>query len=404
MAKRKAGKLAGIKAGKRAKRVPRKTRQKTRQKTRSVEAALAGIAHDIRTPLTGIVALAELLASSDLGQREREWATAIKSGADHLAALTTLIVDAAKADAVGLVLRNEPFSPRALAQAVGQALVARAGNKSVKAEIEIAPGLPALVAGDELRLRAALENLADNAVKFTHQGGVNFSAGAELASRGRMRLIFKFTDSGIGLSAGELKLLFRPFAQASDEISRRYGGAGLGLMFVKRIAKAMGGDLKVTSKKGAGSSFRLTALVARVAARPVAQRDDARLGKARPLSILCAEDNPYGRVVMNTIIGELGHRVDFVESGEAAVQAAAGGGYDAVLMDIALAGLDGIEATRRIRALQGRAGTVPVIGISGRTEAGNEQAALAAGMNFYFAKPVSPSRLAQVLATLSVSG
>lgn len=400
MAKRKAGKLAGIKAGKRTKRVPRKTRQKTR----SVEAALAGIAHDIRTPLTGIVALAELLASSDLGKREREWATAIKSGADHLAALTTLIVDAAKADAVGLVLRNEPFSPRALAQAVGQALVARAGNKSVKAEIEIAPGLPALVAGDELRLRAALENLADNAVKFTHQGGVNFSAGAELASRGRMRLIFKFTDSGIGLSAGELKLLFRPFAQASDEISRRYGGAGLGLMFVKRIAKAMGGDLKVTSKKGAGSSFRLTALVARVAARPVAQRDDARLGKARPLSILCAEDNPYGRVVMNTIIGELGHRVDFVESGEAAVQAAAGGGYDAVLMDIALAGLDGIEATRRIRALQGRAGTVPVIGISGRTEAGNEQAALAAGMNFYFAKPVSPSKLAEVLATLSVSG
>jgi CheY-like chemotaxis protein/nitrogen-specific signal transduction histidine kinase len=400
MAKRKAGKLAGIKAGKRAKRVPRKTRQKTR----SVEAALAGIAHDIRTPLTGIVALAELLASSDLGKREREWATAIKSGADHLAALTTLIVDAAKADAVGLVLRNEPFSPRALAQAVGQALVARAGNKSVKAEIEIAPGLPALVAGDELRLRAALENLADNAVKFTHQGGVNFSAGAELASRGRMRLIFKFTDSGIGLSAGELKLLFRPFAQASDEISRRYGGAGLGLMFVKRIAKAMGGDLKVTSKKGAGSSFRLTALVARVAARPVAQRDDARLGKARPLSILCAEDNPYGRVVMNTIIGELGHRVDFVESGEAAVQAAAGGGYDAVLMDIALAGLDGIEATRRIRALQGRAGTVPVIGISGCTEAGNEQAALAAGMNFYFAKPVSPSKLAEVLATLSVSG
>ncbi len=350
------------------------------------------------------MALAELLASSDLGQREREWATAIKSGADHLAALTTLIVDAAKADAVGLVLRNEPFSPRALAQAVGQALVARAGNKSVKAEIEIAPGLPALVAGDELRLRAALENLADNAVKFTHQGGVNFSASAELASRGRMRLIFKFTDSGIGLSAGELKLLFRPFAQASDEISRRYGGAGLGLMFVKRIAKAMGGDLKITSKKGAGSTFRLTALVARVAARPVAQRDGARLGKARPLSILCAEDNPYGRVVMNTIIGELGHRVDFVESGEAAVQAAAGGGYDAVLMDIALAGLDGIEATRRIRALQGRAGTVPVIGISGRTEAGNEQAALAAGMNFYFAKPVSPSRLAEVLATLSVSG
>ena len=139
---------------------------------RAVEAALAGIAHDIRTPLTGIVALAELLATSDIGKREREWANAIKSGADHLAALATLIVDAVKADAAGLTLRHEPFSPRALAQAVGQALMARAGNKSIKAEIAIADDLPALVAGDALRLRAALENLADNAVKFTHDGAV----------------------------------------------------------------------------------------------------------------------------------------------------------------------------------------------------------------------------------------
>ena len=127
------------------------------------------------------MALAELLASSDLGQREREWANAVKSGADHLAALTTLIVDAAKADATGLVLRNEPFSPRALAEAVGQALIARAGNKDIKAEIAIARDLPAMVSGDALRLRAALENLADNAVKFTQRGAVTFSAGAEPA-------------------------------------------------------------------------------------------------------------------------------------------------------------------------------------------------------------------------------
>ena len=136
------------------------------------------IAHDIRTPLTGMVALAELLASSDLDTRERDWANAIKSGADHLAALATLIVDAARADTVGLGLRNEPFSPRALAEAVAQALSARAGNKNIKAAIAIARDLPALVSGDALRLRAALENLADNAMKFTQQGVVSFSAGA----------------------------------------------------------------------------------------------------------------------------------------------------------------------------------------------------------------------------------
>lgn len=368
---------------------------------RAIETALAGIAHDIRTPLTGILALAELLASSDLGQRERDWANAIKSGAEHLAALTTLIVDAARADVAGLILRHEPFSPRVLADAVAQALVARAGNQNITAQIAIAGDLPAMVSGDGLRLRAALENLADNAVKFTQRGAVSFSAGAEPAARDRVRLVFTVVDTGIGMSASELKLLFRPFAQASEQIARRYGGAGLGLTFVKRIAKAMGGDLKVTSRPDHGSTFRLSVLVERVEAQPSAARGGARVSSARSLAILCAEDNPYGRVVMNTILRELGHRVDFVETGEAAVQAAARGGYDAVLMDITLAGLDGLAATRRIRALPGPAGQLPVIGISGRNESGDADAARAAGMNFYFAKPVSPGNLAEALAICS---
>ena len=368
---------------------------------RAVEAALAGIAHDIRTPLTGIVALAELLATSDLGAREREWAAAIKSGADHLAALSTLIVDAVKSDAAGLTLQHEPFSPRRLAEAVGAALSARAGNKGIKFEIALAPDLPVMVVGDALRLRAALENLADNAVKFTSEGKVAFAVAVKPAGRKRVQLMFTVADSGIGIDACAVKTLFRPFAQASEAVARRYGGAGLGLVFVKRIAKAMGGDLKVTSKKGHGTTFRLGVPVDRVDAPLPAERSGAALPRpARALAILCAEDNPYGRVVMNTILGELGHRVDFVESGEAAVKAAARGGYDAVLMDVALMGLDGIAATRRIRALPGKAGQVPVIGISGRSASGEEGAARAAGMNFYFSKPVGPGRLAQALASL----
>jgi two-component system, sensor histidine kinase len=368
---------------------------------RAIEAALAGVAHDIRTPLTGIVALAELLATSDIGTREREWANAIKSGADHLAALTTLIVDAVKADVAGLTLQHEPFSPRRLAEAVGHTLAARAGNKGIKAEIEIVSDLPAMVAGDALRLRAALENLADNAVKFTSEGTVVFTVGIASAGRSRVKLMFTVADTGIGIDPRDVKNLFRPFAQASEAVARRYGGAGLGLVFVQRIAHAMGGNLIVTSKPGRGTKFLLTVPVDLVDAPPQTERSGARAAPTRALSILCAEDNPYGRVVMNTILAELGHRVDFVASGEAAVQAAARDGYDVVLMDVTLAGLDGIEATRRIRALPGKSGQVPVIGISGRTESGDEAAARAAGMNFFFTKPVSPGRLAQALASIA---
>lgn len=367
---------------------------------RAVEAALAGIAHDIRTPLTGIVALADLLAASELGERERAWAAAIKSGADHLTALTALIVDAVKSDAAGLTLLHEPFSPRQLAEAVGAALAARAGNKGLKAEVAIADDLPAMIAGDALRLRAVLENLADNAVKFTHEGSVVFSAGAKPARGKRVNLIFTITDTGIGIDPRDIKKLFRPFAQASEAVARRYGGAGLGLVFVKRVVEAMGGRFTFASKPGRGSSFGVSVPVERVAQGAPAARAGIPAKATRALTLLCAEDNPFGRVVINTILRELGHRVDFVASGEAALEAVARGHYDAVLMDVTLPGLDGLEASRRIRALPGEAGQVPVIGISGRSASGEEAAARAAGMNFYFVKPLGVGKLAEALATL----
>ena len=392
-------------AAKRAKKQPRVKSRRRRAarkgarvaQPRAIEAALAGIAHDIRTPLTGILALAELLASSDLGERERQWATAVKSGAEHLAAMTTLIVDAAKAEATGLVLRHEPFSPRRLIEAVGRALTARADTKGIKTDIAIARDLPAMVAGDELRLRAALENLIDNAVKFTERGVVALAVGSEPAGK-RVRLIFSISDTGIGLSKQDITRLFKPFAQASDDVARRFGGAGLGLVFVRRLARAMGGDLDVIGAPGRGSTFTLSVVV-----EPLTGRTAATPGASaamRSLRILCAEDNPYGRVVMNTILTELGHQVDFVENGEAAVKAAANARYDVILMDAALPVIDGLEATRRIRALPGAGSQTPIIGISGRTEAG-EAAARAAGMNAFFVKPVSPGKLAEALSKLA---
>jgi two-component system, sensor histidine kinase len=394
-------------AKRKARKRPRRRRRTSRSRppktatSRAVEAVLAGIAHDIRTPLTGIVALAELLATSDIGKREREWARTIKSGADHLAALTTLIVDAAKAAAAGLVLRREPFSPRELAHSVGGALKAQAGNKGISVDASIAADLPAMVTGDALRLRSVLENLVDNAVKFTQEGTVVFSVTAIPAGHSHLRLVFTMADSGIGMTPREIKSLFRPFAQANEQIARRYGGAGLGLTFVKRITEAMGGELAVSSKPRRGTTFRLEVPVERVEVPPAAERSGVPAGRSQALAILCAEDNPYGRVVMNTILTELGHRVDFVETGDAVVEAAKRGGYDAVLMDVALSGLDGIEATRRIRTLAGKAGQVAVIGISGRSGGADEQAARAAGMNFYFVKPAGPGKLAQALNSIT---
>ena len=194
-----------------------------------------------------------------------------------------------------------------------------------------------------------------------------------------MRLTFTVTDSGIGIVAADLKRLFRPFAQASEDVARRYGGAGLGLVFVKRIAKAMGGDLDgdqqarprqhVPADGGDRSDAApARARGARAGAKPVAR-----------LRVLCVEDNPYGRVVLNAVLRELGHRVSFVGTGEAAVETVARNEHDAVLMDVALPGIDGIEATRRIRALPPPAGRIPIIGVSGRTEPRDDAAAQAAG-------------------------
>jgi signal transduction histidine kinase len=153
-------------------------RRRSPSRPRVIEVALAGLAHDIRTPLHGILALAELLAASDLPKRERGWAEAIRGAGDHVARLTTLVVDAAKADSGGLVLRDEPFSPRGLAQSVAASLIARAQGKALDTDVDIAGDWPDRLSGDEVRLRSALENLIDNAVKFTERGRIGFSASA----------------------------------------------------------------------------------------------------------------------------------------------------------------------------------------------------------------------------------
>jgi CheY-like chemotaxis protein len=363
-----------------------------------VEAALAAFAHEVRTPLTGILAISDLLATSDLDERERRWVDTIKAGAEHLASLATLFVDAAK-DATGATgLRQDLFDLRALARNAGDSLAGRAAAKGLQWQVEVSDELPALVVGDPVRLRAALENLIDNAVKFTEAGGVALEVTPMRATKGKVGIAFAISDSGIGLTLAEIKRLFRPFSQANVSITSRFGGAGLGLSSVKQLARSMGGGIEVVQRRGGGATFTLTVTLNRAKAGEAAgsaAAEAAAPDQVPPLRVLGVEDNPFGRVVLNTILSELGHQAEFIGRGEAATERIAQGAFDVVLMDMVLPGIDGIEAIRRIRALSLPHGRMAIIGVSGRGE--DEAASLAAGADAFLLKPVSPRALATAL-------
>jgi two-component system, sensor histidine kinase len=363
-----------------------------------VEAALAAFAHEVRTPLTGILAISDLLATSDLGERERRWADTIKAGAEHLASLATLFVDAARSGRAGLGVRQDFFDLRALARSVGDSLAGRATAKGLQSSVEISEKLAAFVIGDPVRLRAALENLIDNAVKFTQSGGVALTAAPARSMKGKVGVAFAISDSGIGLTLSEVKRLFRPFSQANVSIASRFGGAGLGLSSVKALARAMGGDIVVTQRRNGGTTFTLTITLARAKASKAAGSGAAADMSSEPgqsLRVLSVEDNPFGRVVLNAILTELGHQAEFIGRGEAAAERIAQGGFDAVLMDMVLPGITGIETIRRIRQLSAPFGRIAIVGVSGRGD--DESASRAAGADAFLVKPVSPRALATVL-------
>jgi two-component system, sensor histidine kinase len=363
-----------------------------------VEAALAAFAHEVRTPLTGILAISDLLATSGLDERERRWVDTIKAGAEHLSSLATLFVDAAKSAGAGRSVRQDLFDLRALARSAGDSLAGRAAAKGLQSAVDIPEKLPALVVGDPVRLRAALENLIDNAVKFTEQGGVALAVSAKRGAKGKVGVAFAVSDSGIGLTLTEIKRLFRPFSQANVSIASRFGGAGLGLSSVKQLARAMGGDIVIVPRRGGGTTFTLTVTLARAKAAKVANGSvaaDLPSAAMPALRILSVEDNPFGRVVLNTILAELGHQAEFIGRGEEAADRIGRGEFDAVLMDMVLPGIDGVEAIKRIRGLSAPLGRIAIIGVSGRGD--DEAASRAAGADAFLLKPVSPRALATAL-------
>jgi PAS domain S-box-containing protein len=358
---------------------------------------LANMSHEIRTPMNGVLGVLHLLERQSLpGEAGAMLAEALACGR-MLQALLDDVVDFSRIEAGRLDLACEPLSPAALLDGVVGLLRPQAEGKGLAVSVET-DGLPPLVLGDPVRLRQCLFNLMGNAVKFTTRGRVAARAfGLEGPDGARLR--FEFEDTGVGIDAEACQRLFERFQQADATTTRRFGGSGLGLAITRKLAELMGGTVGVRSTPGVGSTFWLEVPAhATSAASPEPTENDGVLDGVR---VLVVEDNATNRMVASKILESLGAVVDTAEDGEQGVDVAARGGFDLILMDIQMPGIDGMEATRRIRALDGPAAQVPVVALTANVLTHQREAYLAAGMSGVVGKPVSPAALLAEIARLA---
>ncbi|HEY4593314.1 MAG TPA: ATP-binding protein [Thermoanaerobaculia bacterium] len=372
----------------------RRQRDLAEEANLSKSAFLANMSHEIRTPLNAVLGMMSLLLETSLSPSQREYVTTARSSGAALLAVINDILDISKIEAGRLEIEPSPFVLReCLEEAVG-ILTPKAQSKGLALSCRVADGVPAAIVSDAARLRQILVNLLDNAIKFTPRGEVSLEVERGPERDGLVELRFAVRDTGIGIPADRLERLFQPFGQADSSMSRLYGGTGLGLVISQRLAKLLGGRMWVESEPGRGSSFLFTlrgrpALTLPSRLTPeMADLADPRLAERFPLRILLAEDNSINQRVGLLLLERIGYVADVAGNGMEVLEALRRQPYDLILMDVQMPGMDGLEATRRIRAEFPAERQPRVVALTANVLREQREACLAAGMDDFVQKPV----------------
>ena len=356
---------------------------------------LAMISHEIRTPMNGVLGTTELLLGTTLAPAQRRLAETAHHSATALLALIDDVLDLSRIEASKLTLQTTTFDLRALVSEAAELMATTARGKPVRLEWTISESLPDRVEGDPLRIRQVLVNLLHNAVKFTERGRISLSVIVLEELDDAVRLLFEVRDTGIGLAEDQFDSVFDAFTQVDASSTRRHGGSGLGLAIVKELAELMGGQVGVDSRLDEGSTFWFEVSLKKADAPADASPPRPPKPVVLTAHVLLAEDDAVNRMVVSEMLKSLGCDVEVVEDGASACAAVARERFDLVFMDCHMPGIDGFEATRRIREEGLDWGAhIPIVALTADALAGDRERCLASGMDDYMTKPVSSAQLA----------